>query len=149
MNSVAAPIRIGRKGIDRRGIDRGGADREGIDPQRIDPEQIDPERLDAVAHALADNTRRGLLRLIRNQEVAAGDLAARFPRISRPAVSQHLRVLHEAGLVTIRPEGNRRLYQARVEGLADVWEFIDEMWADKLTRLKYAAEQAERRHREQ
>jgi DNA-binding transcriptional ArsR family regulator len=103
------------------------------------------ERIDAVAHALADGTRRGLLRLVRDDERAAGDLAAAFPAMSRPAVSQHLRVLHQAGLVSIRPNGNRRLYRARTEGLAEVWQFIDEMWADRLARLKQAAERAARR----
>src|SRR6266851_9957328 len=97
-----------------------------------------PEQIDAVAHALADRTRRGLLRLVRDDERAAGDLAAAFPNISRPAVSQHLRVLHEAGLVSIRPNGNQRLYRVRTEGLAEVWQFIDEMWTDRLGRLKNA-----------
>jgi DNA-binding transcriptional ArsR family regulator len=103
------------------------------------------EPIDAVAHALADGTRRGLLRLVRDDERAAGDLAAEFPGMSRPAVSQHLRVLHEAGLVSIRPNGNQRLYRARTEGLAEVWQFIDEMWADRLAKLKLAAERAARR----
>jgi len=102
-----------------------------------------PARLDAVAHALSDGTRRGLLRLVRDDERAAGDLAAEFPHMSRPAVSQHLRVLHTAGLVSIRADGNRRLYRARGEGLTDVWQFIDEMWTDRLAKLKAAAERAE------
>lgn len=102
------------------------------------------QQLDVVAHALADGTRRGLLRLVRDDERAAGDLAAAFPRISRPAVSQHLRVLHEAGLVSIRPDGNRRLYRARGDGLAPVSQFIDDMWTDRLGKLKRAAERAER-----
>lgn len=101
-----------------------------------------PERIDSVAHALADGTRRGLLRLVRDHERAAGELSAAFPRISRPAVSQHLRVLHQAGLVSIRPDGNRRLYRARREGLSEVWQFIDEMWTDRLAQLKAAAELA-------
>ncbi|MDQ6614749.1 MAG: metalloregulator ArsR/SmtB family transcription factor [Actinomycetota bacterium] len=101
-----------------------------------------PERIDAVAHALADGTRRGLLRLVRDDERAAGDLAAAFPAMSRPAVSQHLRVLHEAGLVSSRPDGNRRLYRARTEGLTGVWQFIDEMWTDRLAKLKQAAERS-------
>src|ERR1700730_1171134 len=105
------------------------------------------ERIAAVAHALADGTRRGLLRLVRDHERAAGDLASAFPSISRPAVSQHLRVLHEAGLVSIRRNGNQRLYRARTEGLAEVWQFIDEMWSDRLGRLKDAAERAARRER--
>jgi DNA-binding transcriptional ArsR family regulator len=102
-----------------------------------------PERIDVVAHALADGTRRGLLQLVRDNECAAGDLAAAFPEISRPAVSQHLRVLNDAGLVSMRADGNRRLYRARGEGLAEVWQFIDEMWTDRLAKLKQAAERAE------
>ena len=93
-------------------------------------------RIDAAAHALADGTRRGLLRLVRDDERAAGDLAEAFPQMSRPAVSQHLRVLHEAGLVSIRPDGNRRLYRARREGLAEVWQFIDEIWTDRSAKLR-------------
>ncbi|MGZ4734424.1 MAG: ArsR/SmtB family transcription factor [Acidimicrobiia bacterium] len=102
-----------------------------------------PDRIDAVAHALADGTRRRLLRLVRDRERAAGDLAASFPQMSRPAVSQHLRVLEDAGLVSIRPDGNRRYYRARREGLAEVWSYIDEMWADRLSKLKAVAEHAE------
>ena len=104
-----------------------------------------PARIDAVAHALADGTRRGLLRLVRDDERTAGDLAAAFPTMSRPAVSQHLGVLRDAGLVTIRPDGNRRLYRARRDGLAEVWQFVDEMWTDRLAKLKRAAERAEDR----
>ena len=101
------------------------------------------EQLDAIASALADRTRRGLLRLVRHDELAAGALAERFPSISRPAVSQHLRVLHDAGLVSIRPDGNRRLYRARADALAPVTRFIDDMWVDRLHRLKRIAEASE------
>lgn len=100
--------------------------------------------VDAVAHALADGTRRHVLRLVRDDERAAGELAAAFPDISRPAVSQHLRVLRDAGLVAVRADGSRRLYRARVEALAGVARFVDEMWTDRLARLKVAAERAER-----
>lgn len=110
---------------------------------------VAPDRIDLVARALADGTRRGLLRLVRDDEQAAGDLAAAFPHMTRPAVSQHLRVLHEAGLVSIRRDGNRRLYLANAEGLTDVWKFIDGMWTDRLTKLKHAAERAERSRGEQ
>jgi DNA-binding transcriptional ArsR family regulator len=105
---------------------------------------VAPDRIDDVARALADGTRRGLLRLVRDGERAAGDLAAAFPQMSRPAVSQHLRVLHDAGLVSVRPEGNRRYYRARHEGLTEVWKFIDDMWAARLSRLKEVAELAAR-----
>lgn len=108
----------------------------------IDPPGTDRD-LDLVAGALADTTRRGLLRLCRHDEHSAGALAAEFPHISRPAVSQHLRVLHDAGLVDVRPDGSRRLYRARTEALAPVSRFIDEMWDDRLRRLKRVAEEIE------
>ncbi|MFW2334498.1 ArsR/SmtB family transcription factor [Ilumatobacter sp.] len=101
------------------------------------------DAIDALAAALADPTRRGLLRLVRHDERSAGALAEAFPGISRPAVSQHLRVLQHAGLVEVRPDGNRRMYRARVQALAPVSRFIDEMWDDRLRRLKRAAEQLE------
>ncbi len=63
--------------------------------------------------------------------------------MSRPAVSQHLRVLDDAGLVEVRPDGNRRLYRWRREGLRDAAAFFEEMWADRLARLKLAAEREE------
>ncbi len=113
------------------------------------PASAAPDRIDAVAHALADRTRRGILRLVRDDERAAGDLAARFPEMSRPAVSQHLKVLEGAGLVAARRDGNRRLYRARTEGLAEVWQFVDDMWTDRLGKLKQAAEAAEPRVRPQ
>jgi DNA-binding transcriptional ArsR family regulator len=108
-------------------------------------DRIDPDPIDAVAHALADGTRRQILQLVRDDERAAGELAAEFPHMTRPAVSQHLRVLHDAGLVRVRSDGNRRLYRADSAGLAGVWQFIDEMWTDRLARLKHAAEQSESR----
>lgn len=105
---------------------------------------VAPVRIDLVAHALADPTRRGLLRLVRDEERAAGELATAFPQMSRPAVSQHLRLLQRAGLVSVRPDGNRRLYRAEADGLAEMRELIDELWTDRLARLKRAAERAER-----
>jgi DNA-binding transcriptional ArsR family regulator len=99
--------------------------------------------LDAVAGALSDGTRREILRLVRDEECSAGQIAGQFPQITRPAVSQHLKVLHDAGLVSVRAAGKFRLFQARVEGMADMWEFVDEMWTDRLGRLKIAAERAE------
>jgi DNA-binding transcriptional ArsR family regulator len=104
-------------------------------------------RIDLVAQALADGTRRELLQLVHSDEQPAGELAARFPQMSRPAVSQHLRVLQDAGLVTVRPDGNRRLYRARPEGLTEMWQYVDAMWSSKLARLKEVAEDTERRKR--
>ena len=101
-------------------------------------------QLDDTARALADPTRRHIRRLVRDNESSAGDLAAEFTHLSRPAVSQHLRVLHDADLVTVRRHGNRRMYRGRPEGLDDMRTFIDEMWTDRLARLKRAAELVER-----
>ena len=99
--------------------------------------------MDDALRAIADPTRRSILRLVRDDEVPAGEIAAHFPTMSRPAVSQHLRVLTEAGLVVVRPDGNRRLYRWRREGLRDAAAFVEEMWADRLARLKQAAEREE------
>jgi DNA-binding transcriptional ArsR family regulator len=99
--------------------------------------------VDAALRAVADPTRRSILRLVRDDELAAGEIAEHFPSMSRPAVSQHLRVLDDAGLVSVRPDGNRRLYRWRREGLRDAADFLDEMWSDSLGRLKTAAEQEE------
>lgn len=99
--------------------------------------------MDGALRAVADPTRRAILRLVREREVAAGEIAAHFPSMSRPAVSQHLRVLTDAGLIAVRPDGNRRLYRWRPEGLADAAQFVQEMWSDGLARLKVAAEREE------
>ena len=93
--------------------------------------------------ALADPTRRAILRLVHDDELAAGEIARHFPAMSRPAVSQHLRVLAGAGLVAVRPSGNLRLYRWRPEGLTDVTAFLEEMWSDRLAALKAAAEREE------
>lgn len=99
--------------------------------------------IDESLRAMADPTRRAILRLVRDDELAAGEIAGHFPTISRPAVSQHLRVLSDAGLVDVRPDGNRRLYRWRQEGLRDAAAFVEEMWSDRLARLKQAAEREE------
>ncbi len=99
--------------------------------------------MDQTLRAVADPTRRAILRLVRDGEVAAGDIAREFPAMSRPAVSQHLKVLADAGLVEVRPDGNRRLYRLNPEGLREVAGFLDEMWTDGLARLKAAAEREE------
>lgn len=101
--------------------------------------------MDAALRAVADPTRREILRLVRDREVPAGEIATRFRSMSRPAISQHLRVLADAGLVDVRRAGNRRLYRWRPEGLRDVAAFLEEMWSDRLQRLKIAAERDERR----
>lgn len=99
--------------------------------------------MDEALRAVADPTRRAILRLVRDSELPAGEIARHFRTMSRPAVSQHLRVLADAGLVDVRPAGNRRLYRWRREGLRDAAAFLDEMWSDSLSRLKAAAEREE------
>ena len=99
--------------------------------------------MDGTLRALADPTRRAILRLVHDDELAAGEIARHFPGMSRPAVSQHLRVLADAGLVMVRPSGNLRLYRWRPEGLSDVTAFLAQMWPDRLAALKTAAEREE------
>ena len=99
--------------------------------------------MDQALRAVADPTRRAILRLVQADELPAGEIAEHFPAMSRPAVSQHLRVLADAGLVEVRADGNRRLYRWRPEGLRDAATFLDEMWSDRLAQLKLAAERDE------
>ena len=101
--------------------------------------------VDDQIKALAEPTRRQILELIRDRELAAGEIAVHFA-VTRPAISQHLTVLREAGLVSERRDGTRRLYRANPAGLAGVKEFVDSFWATGLSRLKAAAEQ-EHQHR--
>ncbi|RIQ19543.1 ArsR/SmtB family transcription factor [Jiangella rhizosphaerae] len=96
--------------------------------------------MDDALRAVADPTRRAIMELVRDGERSAGELAGHFPAMSRPAVSQHLKVLVEAGLVDVRRDGNRRLYALRPEGLADAAGFIERMWSVQLRRLKEAVE---------
>src|SRR3712207_1994930 len=87
--------------------------------------------------ALADHVRRELVALLAHGEVAAGDLADRFP-VSRPAVSRHLRVLREAGLVTSRAEGKRRLYALDPRPLREIDDWLEpyrDLWARRLDAL--------------
>jgi DNA-binding transcriptional ArsR family regulator len=100
--------------------------------------------MDATLRALSDPRRRQILRLVSGSERSAGEIAAQFD-VTRPAVSQHLGVLKDAGLLVERRDGTRRLYRARPEGLAEVQAFVDEFWGDRLERLKYAAEHEQRR----
>jgi DNA-binding transcriptional ArsR family regulator len=93
-----------------------------------------------AAHAIADPIRRRVLELVRDRELPAGELASHF-EVSRPAVSRHLRVLREAGLVHERREGKLRLYRADPEALAELRAWIDAYWAGRLTALKRLAEE--------
>jgi DNA-binding transcriptional ArsR family regulator len=80
------------------------------------------------------------LRLVRDVERPSGDIASYFPDVTGPAISQHLRVLREAGLVAERRAGTRRLYRARPEGLRGLREWLRDYWDDALVDLKQAAE---------
>lgn len=95
--------------------------------------------MEQALRALADPGRRQILALVRDRERAAGEIAAEFA-VSWPAVSQHLRVLREAGLVSERREGAKRFYRARPEGLREVRAFLDGFWDDRLERLKREVE---------
>ena len=81
------------------------------------------EAMDAVLHALADESRRTVLEILRSHPASAGELAEAIP-IARPGVSRHLRVLREAGLVDVRPEAQRRIYSLRPEALMEVDEWL-------------------------
>jgi DNA-binding transcriptional ArsR family regulator len=96
--------------------------------------------MQAAIRAIAEPRRREILRLVRDEELAAGDIASHFD-ISRPAISQHLRVLKEADLVAERRDGTRRLYRARPETLAELKMFLEGFWDEGLGRLKRAVEQ--------
>jgi DNA-binding transcriptional ArsR family regulator len=85
--------------------------------------------------ALGNPVRRAILRTLRVSPLSVGELAARLP-VSRPAVSRHLRLLDEAGLVESRSEGTRRVYAVRVQGFAPVRAFLDEFWDTALARLE-------------
>jgi len=89
--------------------------------------------------ALGDGTRRLILERLRGGPRAVGELAAELP-VSRPAVSQHLRVLKEAGLVTERRNGTRHLYRVDTDGLAEVRDYLESFWTDVLAAFEAAAE---------
>ena len=93
-----------------------------------------------VLDALGDPTRRDLLEVLREGPQAVVDIAAAMP-VSRPAVSQHLRVLKDAGLVTERREGARRVYRIHTDGLAALREYLETYWNDALAAFKEAAEE--------
>jgi len=100
--------------------------------------------MDIALHALAEPRRRDILRLIYNKELSSGEIASHF-EVTGPAISQHLKVLADARLVTVRKQGTKRLYQARPEGLAEVRAYLEGFWEDNLQQLKMAAEAEERR----
>src|SRR6266487_3533700 len=89
--------------------------------------------------ALGDPTRRAIFEQLRRGPRAVGEIAGELP-VSRPAVSQHLRVLKEAGLVTERRDGTRRLYRLDPDGLGELRDYFDDFWTEALADFKATAE---------
>jgi DNA-binding transcriptional ArsR family regulator len=96
--------------------------------------------------ALGDPTRRQLLRQLADGDRSVSELAATLP-ISRPAVSRHLRVLREAGLVDEVPRGTRRIYHLQEEGIEAVRAYLEQVWGDAATRFRLTAENTRKRAR--
>ncbi len=99
--------------------------------------------MEAALKALAEPRRREILRLVWSEELPAAAIAARFEEVTRSAISQHLGVLREAGLVVERREGTRRLYRSNHHEMAKLRSFLDDYWTNGLERLRDVAEAAE------
>lgn len=102
--------------------------------------------MDEALQAIAEPKRRAILQLVRDEELPSGEIASHFD-VTRPAISQHLRVLKDAGLVTERRDGTRRLYRARPQGLAGLREYLESFWDVRLAALTRVAEAEERQAR--
>ena len=100
--------------------------------------------MEAALKAIAEPRRRAILRLVWDRELPAGEIASQFD-VTRPAISQHLRVLKDAGLVDERREGTKRYYRALPEALGELRPFLESLWEESLDRLKFAAEFEERK----
>jgi DNA-binding transcriptional ArsR family regulator len=90
---------------------------------------------------LGDPSRRAIFELLARRPSSVGELAEQLP-ISRPAVSQHLRVLKDGGLVVVRPEGTRRVYRLNPDGVTALRAYLDRIWTEALTAFQKAAEAA-------
>ena len=99
--------------------------------------------MDEELRAIADSTRRRILKLVWESELTAGEIAVGFD-VSRPAISQHLKVLLDARLVAVRGDGTRRYYRANSESLGALHAFIGEFWDESLARLKLEAEREQK-----
>ena len=95
--------------------------------------------MEAALRAIADPRRRRILSLVRADELSAGEIARQFD-VTWPAISQHLTVLKDAGLISERRAGTRRLYRARPEGLSELMVFLEGFWEERLAVLKSEAE---------
>lgn len=98
--------------------------------------------LDQALRAIAEPRRRQILLLTKDIELSSGEIASHFD-ITPPAVSQHLKMLAEVGLVSVRKEGPRRLYRTKPEGLEGLRRFLSEFWDSRLQVLKELAEAQE------
>ena len=101
--------------------------------------------MDSQLRALADPTRRTILSRLAGHELPAGEIARGF-RVTRPAISRHLRVLREAKLVAVRREAQARYYSADADAIRKLREWFDDYWDAALPRLKSAVEKDRRRH---
>jgi DNA-binding transcriptional ArsR family regulator len=99
-----------------------------------------------AVQAIAEPRRREILRLVWDDEMSAGEIAERFD-VTFGAVSQHLKVLRDAGLVTLRQDGKKRFYQADRAALGPLADYLQSMWATKLDTLAELAEAAERQEK--
>jgi DNA-binding transcriptional ArsR family regulator len=95
--------------------------------------------MELALKAIAEPRRQEILRLVLSQERAAGEIASHFD-ISRPAISKHLRVLREAGLVRERREGTQRLYRVDTGSVLELRRFLESFWDEGLMAIKQAAE---------
>lgn len=93
-----------------------------------------------VIKAIAEPTRFKILQAIQTEELPAGVIAKKFPRISRPAVSQHIRILKDAGLISERRVGAQRLYLLQPEGFSDLKPIMELFWDSRLLRMRRSAE---------
>lgn len=94
--------------------------------------------------AISDPTRFAILQLVKDDEMPAGEIATHFKTMTRPAVSQHLRVLKDRGLISERRHGTKRLYSVCGQGIKDIQEFLDQFWESRLLKLKQVVEKKEK-----
>jgi DNA-binding transcriptional ArsR family regulator len=99
---------------------------------------------DLVLDALGDRQRRAIVRLLADRPRPVHELAAALP-ISRPAVSRHLRLLKDAGLVVDRPAGNQRIYHLHAQGIDVLRAYVDEVWGGAITRFRLLADNSRAR----
>lgn len=101
--------------------------------------------LDGILNALGDERRRRILQFVNTRERTAGEIAALFPDVTRSAISQHLRVLREADLVSVRKAGTRRYYRPNPEAFAALRRYLEQFWQHRLARLKENVERDQRK----